>query len=54
MKEQAKKQAILDIKKELARDHKCFLAFHTSLNPIMDKLVNEQLKAQKLWNANLK
>ena len=43
----AKELAIQDIKNELEKNHKCFLAFRTELNPIMDKLVSEHLKAQQ-------
>ena len=47
----AKEQAILDIKEDLKKSHKAFLAFHTKLNPIMDKLVRNQITAQyKLSN----
>ena len=43
----AKQQAILDIKEELVRQSKSFLAFRRELNPIMRKLVHEQIKKQK-------
>ena len=42
-----KDQAIQDIKESLRIQGKCFLAFRTELNPIMEELVNEQLKAQE-------
>ena len=42
----AKQQAIEDIKKDLKRQGKCFLAFHTVLDPIMRQLVRQQLKQQ--------
>lgn len=45
MAEEAKQQAIQDIKEDLEKNHKCFLAFHTELDPIMEQLVNEQLRA---------
>ena len=44
----AKQQAIKDIKQELSLHGKCFLAFRTELNPVMEKLVSNQLKAQGL------
>lgn len=47
MAEKAKEQAILDIKEELAKSHKCFLAFLSSLDEVMDELVNEQLNEQE-------
>ena len=47
MAEQAKKQAIQDIKEELARNHKCFLTFRSSLNKVMNQLVKEQLEEQQ-------
>ena len=44
----AKEKAIKDIRESLRVQGKCFLAFHRELNPIMDKLVNEHIKAQEL------
>ena len=43
----AKEQALKDIKDELKREHKAFIAFKSELNPIMRKLVSEQIKEQK-------
>lgn len=43
----AKCLAIRDIKVSLKQQGKCFMAFHSELNPIMDKLVSDQLKAQR-------
>lgn len=43
----AKEQALKDIKAELRTQHKAFIAFKTELNPIIRKIVSEQLKAQK-------
>lgn len=43
----AKEQALKDIKTELRTQHKAFIAFKTELNPIIRKIVSEQLKAQK-------
>ena len=38
MAEQAKRQAIEDIKAELEKSGKCFLAFRGELDPVMEKL----------------
>ena len=46
MKQSAKRQAILDIKEDLSKNHKCFLAFKSTLNPIMDLLVECQIEEQ--------
>ena len=43
----AKDLAIQDIQSELERQGKSFLAFRTQLDPVMDSLVNEQLKLQE-------
>lgn len=43
----AKEQAIQDIKDDLRKQGKSFLAFHRNLNPIMNRLVNKQLKEQE-------
>ena len=40
-------QATLDIKDELRKESKCFLAFRKKLNPIMDKLVENYTKLQE-------
>ena len=50
----AKQQAVQDIKESLKIQGKCFLAFRSELNPIMDTLVNEQLKAQELCQSSRK
>lgn len=42
-----KEQATLDIKDELRKGSKCFLAFRKKLNPIMDKLVKNYTKLQE-------
>ena len=47
----AKSQAIKDIKQELSLHGKCFLAFRTELNPVMEELVSNQLKAQGLCDS---
>lgn len=43
----AKDLAIQDIQKELELNGKCFLAFHTELDPVMKRLVSNQIKAQR-------
>ena len=43
-----------DIKKSLSIEGKCFLAFRTDLNDMMDQLVEEQLKAQELCRSSKK
>lgn len=49
----AKSVAIKDIKQELSLHGKCFLAFRTELDPVMEQLVSNQLKAQGLCaNSN--
>jgi hypothetical protein len=42
-----RQQAIKDIKEELKREHKPFIAFNTALNPIMKELVRHTLLMQK-------
>ena len=46
MAEQAKQQAISDIKDFLTVQGKCFLAFRVELDPIMDSLIEEQSQKQ--------
>lgn len=41
-----KQQAILDIKEDLAKNHKCFIAFRNELNPVMRHLVSIQIHMQ--------
>lgn len=43
----AKQLAIQDIKDDLKAQGKCFLAFHSELTPIMNKLVTRQIRRQK-------
>lgn len=43
----AKQKAIQDIKECLRQESKAFIAFRTELNPIMDELVEQQLKKQE-------
>ena len=40
-------QATLDIKDELRKGSKCFLAFRKKLNPVMDKLVEDYTRLQE-------
>lgn len=49
-----KKQAIQDIREELQRNGRCFLAFHSELNPIMRRLVNNQIKLQQSVKSKVK
>lgn len=42
----AKNIAVQDIQKDLEKHGKCFLAFHSELNPVMRRLVREQLREQ--------
>ena len=44
--DKARQQAILDIKEDLKRNHRSFLAFHRSLNPVMEYLTTEYLNQQ--------
>ena len=46
MAESAKQQAISDIKESLTLQGKCFLAFRAELDPVMEKLVEEESKKQ--------
>jgi hypothetical protein len=50
----AREQAVLDIQQELSSKGKCFLAFRTELNSIMEELVNNQIKAQEQWQGSSK
>ena len=42
----AKDQAILDIQEELTKQGKCFLAFRSELNDVMDEIVHEYSEQQ--------
>ena len=44
----AKSQAIKDIKNDLRKQGRCFLAFHKELDAIMASLVNNQISSQFL------
>lgn len=50
----AKQKAIMDMKQEFHASGKCFLAFRTELNPIMDKIVNSYIKAQQQCANSIK
>ena len=39
-----KELATRDIQEELSRQGKCFLAFHNELDPVMDRIVENELK----------
>lgn len=41
-----KELAIQDIKEDLKKQGKCFITFHNELNPVMRKLVIQQLREQ--------
>jgi len=48
-----KELAIKDIKDDLAKHGKCFIAFRKELNPTMDLLVKRQIEQQQsLFPAN--
>lgn len=46
----AKEAAIRDMIPELKKHNKCFLAFKKELNPIMRRLVKNQIKQQNALN----
>lgn len=43
----AKQKAIQDIRMELKKQHRCFIAFHRELNPVIDAIVNNLLEKQQ-------
>lgn len=43
----AKEQAIIDMLPELEKRNKNFIAFRRELNPVMRKLVSQQIKEQQ-------
>lgn len=43
----ARQQALKDIKDDLKKSGKSFIAFRSELNPAMQELVKEQLKEQR-------
>ena len=45
-KQMAKEAAIADIQAELQKTSRCFIAFITQLDSVMDKLVENQLTLQ--------
>ena len=46
MAEKAFEQAVNDILSECERTGRCFMAFRSKLNPVMDELVNEYIEEQ--------
>jgi len=48
---EARKAALQDIKADLGESSKCFIAFRTKLNPVMDKLVSSYLENQNKING---
>ena len=46
MVNEAKQQAIADIKQELERNHKSFIAFRIDLNKPINEIVKRQLREQ--------
>ena len=50
----ARQDAVRDIKESLKTQGRCFLSFRRELNPIMDQLVEEQIKAQELCQSSKK
>lgn len=44
----ARQQAEKDIRKDLSRQGKCFLAFRSELNPVMRHLVRQYLREQSI------
>ena len=40
--------ATKDIQEELSRQGKCFLAFHSELDPVMDRIVKNELKRRAI------
>ena len=47
----AKQAAIMDIQEELSKKGKCFLAFHEELDPIMEAIVNRELRIRESQRA---
>ena len=47
MAEKAFQQAVEDILNDCEIQGKCFMAFRSKLNPIMDQLVDEHIKLQE-------
>lgn len=43
----ARSKAIEDIKEELKKESKSFLAFRTELNPVIKKITSEYIELQK-------
>lgn len=49
-----RRKAEHDIRKELTRQGKCFIAFRKELNPVMREIVKEHLEEQKLPKTKFK
>ena len=47
MAEQAYEKAVEDILNDCESRGKCFMAFRSNLNPVMDEIVSEYLKEQE-------
>ena len=47
----ARQCAEMDIREELSRQGKCFIAFREKLNPVMDFLVDQELKIREQWKS---
>lgn len=47
VKHRAKFIATMDIKRELRREGRCFIAFRVELNPVMKDILKEYLKEQE-------
>lgn len=47
-----KQQAVMDIQEELSRQGKCFIAFYSELDEVMDELVSNQIKQQELCRSS--
>ena len=43
-----KELATRDIQEELSRQGKCFLAFHSELDSVMDRIVENELKRRAI------
>lgn len=47
MKVTSKQQALKDIKADLRKEGKCFIAFRKELTPAIENLVKQQIRKQK-------
>ena len=50
--QQAKQEALKDIKADLMKSGRCFIAFLKNLNPIMDSIVNLYSEVQNKLSNN--